>query len=116
MRSSMKARPQLIMSPPKETCVGYKIISTLNCFDEKEEGGSSWFRVAEDMESRDEIISLESCPPDVRSVHAQISFGSLFEVYHLYIRLDSYQILVAHWRKKIPYRHSVRRNVQYPLS
>ena len=75
MRSIMKARPQLIMSPPKETCIGYKIVSTLNCFDEKE-ASSTGIRVAEDTESREEVIFFESFPPDVLRVHAPISFGS----------------------------------------
>ena len=69
MRSSKKARPQLIISPPKETCVGYKMVSRLNCFDEKE-GSVPELKVADDTEFR-EIISFGSILPDVPCVHAQ---------------------------------------------
>ena len=62
-RSSKKARPQLVISPPKETWVGYKIVSRVNRFDEKEgvvlkSVLGVVLKAAEDTGSGNEIISF----------------------------------------------------------
>ena len=61
--SSKKTRPQLIMYPPKETWIGYKIVPRVNCFDEKEgvvlkSVSDIVLKVAEDTESGKEIRSF----------------------------------------------------------
>ena len=74
MGSSMNARPQLTMSPPKETCSGYKIVSRVNCFDENEGGvlkSVLVFIVAEDTKSGERIIFFGSFLLDSLCVHAQ---------------------------------------------